>query len=197
MERLKIKAQVRKPGRKEAARLRKELMVPCELYGYSLDENLHLAVKEVDLNKLVFTHKAYIVELDVEGKTYEAILQDISFHPVSDKPLHADFLHVTADRPVSMKIPVELEGVAEGVKAGGKLMNPTRYLKVKAMLDKLPDAVVVNVEKLNIGQTIKVADLNPEEYTILNAPNTVVASVKATRASIAAAAAAEKEAQQD
>ncbi len=195
MERLKIKAQVRKPGRKEAARLRKELMVPCELYGFTLEENLHFAVKEVDLDKLVFTHKAYIVELDVDGKVYDAILQDISFHPVSDKPVHADFLHVTSDRPVKMKVPVELVGVAEGVKAGGKLMNPTRYLKVKAMIDNLPDAVEVNVEKLNIGQTIKVGELSPENYTILNAHNTVVASVKATRASIAAAAAAEKEAQ--
>jgi len=145
---------------------------------------------------LVYTHKAYIVELDIDGKTYEAILQDISFHPVSDRILHCDFLHVDASKPVRMKVPVELVGVAEGVKAGGKLMNPTRYLKVKAMLDQLPDAVEVNVEKLHIGQTIKVADLNPETYTILNAPNTVVASVKATRASIAAAAAAEKEAQQ-
>jgi len=196
MERLKIKGQLRKTGKKETSRIRKEKMVPCELYGPSMDANIHFKVKEVDLSKLVYTHKAYIVELDLEGTTYEAILQDISFHPVSDKILHCDFLNVDETRLVKMKVPVELVGVAEGVKAGGKLMNPTRYLKVKAMLNDLPDAVEVNVEKLNIGQTIKVADLKPEKYSILNAPNTVVASVKATRASIAAAAAAEKETQE-
>ncbi len=193
MDRIELKGQLRTPGRKESSKIRKEMMVPCELYGTALDGNIHFKVKEVDLKKITHTHRAYIVELDIDGKKYEAILQDVNFHPVTDRPLHCDFLFVNEEKPVKINVPVELVGVAEGVKMGGKLMNPTRYLKIKGMLKDLPNTVQVNVEKLFIGQTIKVSNLSPEGYTILNAPNTVVAAVKATRASIAAAAAAEKE----
>ena len=119
-----------------------------------------------------------------------AILKEIQFHPVKDTVLHIDFLHVYDDVPVVVELPVKLKGLAKGVKAGGKLSLDTRYLKVRAMVDKLPENLVIDVSHLSLGKSIQVGELNFENLELLNAKNAVVARVQLTRAARGAAAAA-------
>jgi large subunit ribosomal protein L25 len=129
----------------------------------------------------------------VNGNVHGAILQDIMFHPVNDKILHVDFLQTRADRDITMDIPVKLTGSAAGVKAGGKLVQNIRKMKVRALPAHLPDFISVDVEKLEIGQGIRVAEVNLEGVTPLMAPNIVIAAVRMTRAAAAAATEAAKE----
>lgn len=172
-------------GKKDAKAVRNEGRVPCVLYGGS--EQVHFSVVYNDLLPLVYTPEVHTVNLEISGKQYGAILQSIMFHPVTDKILHIDFFETRADRPVTMDIPVKLHGSAAGVKAGGKLVQNVRKMKVRALPAKLPDFISVDVEKLEIGQGIKVAEVNLDGVTTLMAPNVVVAAVRMTRAAAAAA----------
>jgi large subunit ribosomal protein L25 len=127
--------------------------------------------------------------LDIDGQACKAIMKDIQFHPVKDNILHVDFYQITEEKPIVMEVPVSLEGLAEGVRAGGKLQLQVRKLKVKATYDKVPEKLVVNVSNLGLGKTIKVGELSFEGLEILNAKETVVCAVKLTRAARGAAAA--------
>jgi len=178
-------------GKKDAKALRNEGLVPCVLYGGS--EQFHFSVAYNDLLPLVYTPEVHTVDLNVNGNVHGAILQDIMFHPVNDKILHVDFLQTRADRDITMDIPVKLTGSAAGVKAGGKLVQNIRKMKVRALPAHLPDFISVDVEKLEIGQGIRVAEVNLEGVTPLMAPNIVIAAVRMTRAAAAAATEAAKE----
>jgi large subunit ribosomal protein L25 len=181
MKLLEIKCSRRaKVGKKESARLRKQGNVPCVLYGG--DENVHFFAPENDFRHLVHTPNVYLLKLGIEDKVFDAVLQDIQFHPVSDRVLHMDFLRVYKDRPVSIAIPVQLNGVPEGVKQGGKLALEARRLKVKALPGDLPDILEVDVSRLGLGKSIKVEGLKIRGIQLLDSPNTVIASVKLTRA---------------
>ncbi|NDV83855.1 50S ribosomal protein L25/general stress protein Ctc [Bacteroides sp. 51] len=160
--------------------IRKNNGVPCVLYGGG--ENLHFTVTNDMLRNLVYTPSIYLVNLDVDGKKVKAILKDIQFHPVKDTILHVDFLEVIDSKPIVMEVPVQLEGLAEGVKAGGKMTLQMRKLKVKALYDKVPEKLVVNVSHLGLGKTIQVGELSYDNLELLNSKDNVVCAVKLTRA---------------
>lgn len=165
--------------------IRKNNGVPCVLYGGS--ENVHFVVPVEGLRKLVYTPHIYVVDLDIDGKKVNAIMKDIQFHPVTDSILHVDFYQIDETKPIVMEVPVQLEGLAEGVKAGGKLALQMRKLKVKAFYNLIPERLIINVSHLGLGKTVKVGELNFENLELLNAKDTVVCAVKMTRAARGAA----------
>ena len=196
MKSIEIKGSLRTETGKKATRdLRKNNSVPCVLYGLNKDENgnqvaTHFTVTNDGLRNLVYTPHIYVVDLNIEGKVVTAIMKDIQFHPVTDKILHVDFLQIDEANPIVMEVPVKLEGLAEGVKAGGKLALQVRKLKVKALYNLIPERLVIDVTNLGLGKTIKVGELNYEGLQILNTKEAVVCAVKLTRAARGAQAAA-------
>ena len=196
MKTIEIKGSVRTDiGKKATRELRKNNGVPCVLYGVKKDENglpvaTHFTVTVEGLRKLVYTPNIYLVNLDIDGTVVTAIMKDIQFHPVSDAILHVDFLQVEENKPVAMEVPVQLEGLAEGVRAGGKLALQIRKLKVKALYSAIPERLVIDVTPLGLGKTIKVGELSYEGLELMNAKDAVVCAVKLTRAARGAAAAA-------
>ena len=198
MKSIEIKGSLRtETGKKATHSLRKNNSVPCVLYGVQKDENgnqvaTHFTVTVDGLRKLVYTPHIYVVDLNIDGKVVNAIMKDIQFHPVTDAILHVDFLQINEENPIVMEVPVQMEGLAEGVKAGGKLALQMRKLKVKALYSAIPERLIVNVTSLGLGKTIKVGELNYEGLEILNAKEAVVCAVKLTRAARGAQAAAGK-----
>ncbi|GHT59983.1 50S ribosomal protein L25 [Bacteroidia bacterium] len=168
-------------GKKAAKAYRKESLIPCVLYGG--DEVVHFTVTKDSVRKLIYTPEVHIVDLTIDGKNGRAILKETQFHPVSDELLHADFLQVFEDKPVVMEVPIELEGLAEGVKAGGKLSKEMRKLKVKGLYKNFPEKLVINIENLGLGKTVQVGDIHFDDLELLNAKDNVVAAVKTTRVS--------------
>ncbi len=168
-------------GKKATKALRSSDNIPCVLYGGS--ENVNFQVSTGDVRKLIYTPEIFLVSLTIDGKCVKAILKEIQFHPVSDKILHIDFLEVIDGKPIVMEVPVKLEGLAEGVKLGGKLSQDMRKIRVKGLSENIPEKLVVNVDNLGIGKTIQIGALSFDNLTILNNPINVVASVKAPRGS--------------
>ena len=149
------------------------------------------AVTNIDRTiRSVKRHMGTTWSVDIDGKKYNAIMKDIQFHPVKDNILHVDFYEIDEAKPIVMEVPVQLEGLAEGVKAGGKLSLQMRKLKVKALYNVIPERLVVNVSHLGLGKTVKVGELNYEGLELLNAKDAVVCAVKLPRAARGAAAAA-------
>jgi large subunit ribosomal protein L25 len=177
-------------GTKDAKTLRNEGKVPCVLYGGG--EVLHFFVYAPDFNALVYTPNTYKVQLTIEGKKYLAVLQDMQFHPVNETILHADFLAVDENKSVVVSIPIKVTGNSPGVRAGGKLIQKIQRLKVRGTINKIPDAVIVPIDTLDIGQSIKVKDLDISGIEVLDAKENAVVSVKITRNVVAAAADAKK-----
>ena len=189
MKTFELKGEIRNDFCKKAAKTyRSQGLIPCVVYGGSNEENLNFLVKSGDVRKLIYTPEVQLVSLDLGSKKMRAIIKEIQFHPVKEEILHIDFLHVFDDVPVVMEIPVQLEGLAEGVRAGGKLSLDMRKLKVKALADKLPEKLVIDVEKLQLGKSIQVGELQFEGLEILNSKNAVVCRVQLTRAARGAAA---------
>ena len=160
--------------------LRKNNCVPCVLYGAG--DNVHFTVTNDEVRNLIYTPHIYVVDLDIDGKKVKAILKDVQFHPVKDTILHIDFFQIDELKPIIMEVPVQLEGLAEGVKAGGKLTLQMRKLKVKALYNVIPEKLTVNVAHLGLGKTVKVGELSYEGLTLLNAKEAVVCAVQLTRA---------------
>lgn len=186
MQVFELKAEGRQDlGKKATIALRGESKVPCVLYGGA--ENVHFSVVEKDLAKLLYTPVVYTIKLDVNGKTYSAVMREIQFHPVTDRVLHIDFYQISEEKPVVIEVPVKLQGFAEGVQAGGKLALVVRKLKVKALVADLPGEVVLDVTNLGLGKSIKVKDLSFDKFQIVNAKDVVIAQIKLTRAARAAA----------
>ncbi len=178
-------------GKKATNALRKEGLVPCCIYGVE-KEAKSFSVPVEGLRKLVYTPDIHVVDLTIDGTKVKAVMKDIQFHPVKDTILHVDFYQVTEEKPIIMAVPVKLEGLAEGVRAGGKLVQIQRYLKVKAVYTAIPEFLTVDVTSLALGKSIKVGELSFEGLELATAKESLVCSVKTTRASAAAAAAARK-----
>lgn len=178
-------------GKKSTKALRVAERVPCVLYGGK--ENVHFSASERELRRLIYTPEVHIVDLTIDNKETKAIIQDLQFHPVSDKVLHIDFLELDANKAVAVEIPVRLKGLAEGVKAGGKLSLEMRKLRVKGLYTQFPEYIEINIENLGLGKAIQVGEVKVDNLELLNAKNAVVAQVKLTRAARGAAAAAAKE----
>ena len=141
-----------------------------------------LVVKADDVRKLIYTPDIFAIELTVNGETRNAVVKDIQFHPVKDTILHIDLLEVSDNKPVTIEVPVKLEGHAEGVKAGGKLNLSMKKIKVKAIYTEIPERVVINVDSLGLGKTLQIGDLHFEGLELVNAKNAVVCAVQLTRA---------------
>ena len=170
-------------GKVATKALRNAGRVPCVLYGGG--EPLHFSAQELDFSKLVYTPNAHTVVINLEGENIAAILQDIQFHPLTDKIIHIDFYRLFDDKEVSMNIPVKVEGAAPGVlNSGGVLVLNKRKLRVKALPKNLPDVIVANISNLKLGNKLYTAELQTEVFTIVHPDNTVVCQVRTYRASI-------------
>jgi large subunit ribosomal protein L25 len=171
-------------GKKATKALRNAGQVPCVLYGG--DNPVHFSAAELAFSKLVYTPNVHTVVIALDnGETYDAIMQDIQFHPVTDKILHIDFYRLFADKEITMEIPVHIIGTSKGVLNGGVLRKNQRKLRVKALPANLPDYLEADITPLKIGNKLYVTALENEAYTILHPDNTVVCQVTRSRASIA------------
>ena len=184
MKSITINGSTRKVlGKKSSKELRKRDMVPCVLYGEG--EAIHFSAKEIDFSKLVYTPNPHTVKIVLEKKELNAIIQDIQFHPLSDKILHIDFYQLNENKEVSMEIPVKTEGSAPGVLlSGGVLILNQRKLRVKAIPKNLPDFITADISKLELGDKLYSSELKTENYEFLHPDNTVVCQVKVARTSL-------------
>ena len=166
-------------GKKSTKALRDAELVPCVVYGGT--EPLNFSTEEKSFKNLVYTPEAHTVSIEVDGQTIPAVLQDIQFHPITDKILHVDFYQLADDKPVIMEVPVRITGRAKGVVAGGVLRQSFRKLKLKAIPANLPDEIVVDVTPLKIGNKLYVGDIKTTGFSFMHPDNAVVAAVKMSR----------------
>ena len=191
MKEINVKGTARAAfGKKAAREIRKANAVPCNLYGEAKDENgapvaLPFTVTNDELRNLIYSPDIYAVNLNIDGKECKAILKEIQFHPVKDNVLHVDFYEITDTKPIVM----ELNGLAEGVKAGGRLAASVRKLKVKAVYTNIPERLNIDVTSLGLGKTIKVGELHFEGLELVTSKEVVVCQVKMTRGARSAASA--------
>lgn len=173
-------------GKKAAKQIRKGEQVPAVIYGG--DVNMSIVVTTTDLKPIVYTPNVHIVNIKVDGKTYETIVKDIQFHPVSDEILHIDFLHIFDDKKVTVALPVILTGLSEAAKQGGKIILVTRKLRACGFPQELPETLDVDITNLGLGKSIMVGDLKFDKVQLVDIKSTVVASAQLTRAAKGAAA---------
>jgi large subunit ribosomal protein L25 len=166
-------------GKKDAKALRREGLVPCVLYGGK--EQVSFAIPEKSFTKLIYSSEINMVNLDLSGKAYNAVVKELQFHPVSDKLIHVDFMEVVTGKAVTVVIPIQFTGSAAGVREGGKLQRKMRTIKVRGPIEKMPEAITLDVSKMNIGDTIKVGDLKYDGLTFLSSPNVTIVAVRVTR----------------
>ena len=166
-------------GTKHSRAMRNEGKVPCVLYGGG--DHIHFYVYSPDFKDLVYTPNTYKVQLTIDGKKYMAILHDMQFHPVNEAILHADFLAVDEKKPVTVSIPVLIEGNSPGVRAGGKLIQKIQRLKVKGLISNIPDSINVNIDQLDLGQSIKVKNIEASNIELLDNKDNAIVTVKMTR----------------
>ncbi|MEI6678521.1 MAG: 50S ribosomal protein L25/general stress protein Ctc [Mariniphaga sp.] len=187
MKKFQIKGTARQSvGKKDTKSLRAQDLVPCVIYGG--EKVVHFQAHENEFRKLVYTPKVYQTEIDVDGVIFNAFMQALQFHPVTDKLLHIDFLEIRENVPVKLQIPVRLDGYAKGIQQGGRLKANLRTLKAKGFSKDFPDEIAIDVTELSIGESIRVSDVSVPGIEILNAKSVPVATVVVTRAARAAMA---------
>ena len=186
MKSITIKGSQRESVGKAASKaLRNAGQVPCVLYGG--DNVLHFSAPELAFKNIVYTPNVYTAAIELNGKTYSAILQDIQFDPVTDKIIHIDFYQLRKDKEITIEVPIQIEGTSPGIMAGGTLRIVNRKLKVKALPDNLPDFVPVDISGLEMGNKLYVTKLAQDKYKIMHPDNTVVCQVRVSRAAMKAA----------
>lgn len=185
MKSVELKATSRSEVRNKSAlkSLRKEGRVPAVVYGS--DENINFHVDEVAFEKLINTPEVFFIDLVMEDKTVKAAIKDVQFHPVTDRPIHIDFMAVVDDKPISMGIPVVFTGNSRGVMNGGKRREKLRKLICKALPKDMPQEISIDITQLRIGQDIKVRDISYDNVEFLNAPNAVIIAIKTSRVAVA------------
>lgn len=166
-------------GKKDAAALRRANRVPAVLYGGKTQTHFHISIN--DANKLYHTPHVYLVEIEVEGKKTQAIIQELQIHPVTDVISHIDFLEVTDNKPVKVKLPLNLKGFSVGVRNGGKLRQHFRRVTCVGMLADLPEAVEIDITEMKIGSKARISELSVPGVTFTDAPNSVVVAVQMSR----------------
>lgn len=182
MQTLTLNAQPRDIGKKATKAVRQSGLVPCVLYG-SHTEPVHFAVETLQLRPLIFTTETYRVELAVEGASHDAIVKEVVFHPVTDQPIHADFLALTAGEALTMVVPVHLEGTPVGVKAGGVLSQQLNELEIRALPKDIPGHISIDITGLEVGDSIHVSEIAiPESIEVITDLNQTVVVVSAPRA---------------
>ena len=194
MKHFELNGQIRQVGNKAVIKaFRKQGLVPCNLYGAGL-ENVLFTVNEKDLKGLLYTPASHIVDLNLDGKVYMAVLHELQFHPVTDACLHIDFLAVDEKKPVAIEVPLNLFGHPVGVQAGGKFTQLARKVRISALLENLPDQLDVDITPLGLDKRLTVGELKFDGINILSDKNTIICRVKTTRAMQQAAADAAKNA---
>ena len=199
MKEIQVKGQKRTDSGKKAAKLlRKQGLIPCNLYGEAKDENgqpkaMSIAVPMSELRKVVYTPHIYVVNLDLDGEHHTAVLKELQFHPVTDALLHIDFFEINEAKPLTIGIPVKLVGLAPGVRDGGRMSLIVRKINVTAPYQQIPEVLEIDVTSMTIGKSKKVADLSFPGLEIATSKEVVVCTVKMTRAATSAAAAAAAE----
>ena len=181
-------------GKKASKMMRKEGLIPCNLYGETKGENglpeaMSIAVPMAELRKAVYTPHIYVVNLNIDGETRKAVMKELQFHPVTDALLHVDFYEINEVKPITIGIPVKLNGLAQGVRDGGRISLSIRKINVTAPYKAIPEQLDIDVTELKLGKSIKVGELSFEGLEIATPAEVIVCSVKATRASRSAAAA--------
>lgn len=181
-------------GKKASKMMRKEGLVPCNLYGEKRGENglpeaMAFTVSMAELRKIVYTPHIYVINLIIDGESRKAVLKELQFHPVTDALLHVDFYEVNDEKPITIGIPVKLNGLAQGVRDGGRINLSIRKINVTAPYQVIPEHLDIDVTNLKLGKSIKVGELSFEGLEIATPAEVIVCSVKATRASRSAAAA--------
>ncbi|MFO7828990.1 MAG: 50S ribosomal protein L25/general stress protein Ctc [Bacteroidales bacterium] len=180
MKAIEVKGSIRENvGKKTSKQLRDKELVPCVMYGKG--KNIHFYTHKNSFKEIVYTPNAYLVDVDLDGDKYKAVLRDVQFHPVSDKIIHVDFYETDENSDVWMRVPVRMEGAAVGVLNGGRLVQKMRKLRVKAVPGNLPDEIVVDITPLGIGDSVKVKDLPYPAVNFLDPDNAVVVLVKSAR----------------
>ena len=167
-------------GKKDAKALRRNGQVPCVIYGNNI-EQVKFFTDARSFKKILYTPETLIIDFEINGKVYHTILQDIQYHPVTDEVLHADFLYVNEENPITVTLPVRTQGTCPGVMRGGRMNMNLSKLKVRGYVNDLPDNIMIDVTKLQMNQAIKVKDLDLEKITILVPANTIVVDVRAPR----------------
>ena len=169
-------------GKKDAKALRYAGKVPCVLYGGK--DQVHFTAEVAAFKHIIFTPETYLINLEIGGKKYQAILQDVQYHPLSDNLLHADFLLIQDSKKVTVSLPVKVKGAAPGVLRGGKLNVKLTKIKLKGLVKDIPEFIEINVSKLDIGQSIKVKDLSIANIIMLSPSTAVIADVKTARGAV-------------
>lgn len=182
-------------GKKASKLLRKEGLIPCNLYGESVVDGkpvaMSFAIPMAELRKVIYTPTVYVVNLNIDDESHKAVIKELQFHPVTDAVLHVDFYEVSETKPITIGIPVKLNGLAQGVRDGGKLNLSIRKINVTAPYGRIPEVLDIDVTALELGKSIKVGELSFEGLELATPAEVVVCSVKTTRASRSAAANAE------
>ena len=182
MKTFALGANVRDTNKIANRALRNQGKVPCVLYGG--EKQVYFSATENDLNKLVNTPDVYLLNIDIDGESFQAILQDIQFHPLTDRIVHIDFLQVFDDKEVTVNIPVNFIGTPIGVRNGGNLLVRKRAIKTRAIPANLPDAIEINIEELKIGKFLYIGDVRDEKYTFLAGDKSVIVGVKTARGAV-------------
>jgi large subunit ribosomal protein L25 len=180
MKSFDLNVELRKQtGKKSSVELRANGMIPCVLYGGQ--DIVHFAAKKNELKRILYTPHIYCINIILDGKKHLSFLQDSQFHPVTDEPLHIDFIEVWEDKPAIISLPIVITGSSEGVKAGGKLRQRRRYLKVKGLLKEIPETLEIDVTALRIGEHISVGDLKYPNLELLDPAKSMVVGVSTSR----------------
>lgn len=182
MKSFALNVEVRETSKIANKALRNQGKVPCVLYGG--EKQVYFSATENDLNKLVNTPDVFLVKFEVDGEAFQAVIQDLQFHPVTDRILHIDFLQVFEDKEVTINIPVNFIGTPIGVRNGGSLVVRRRSIKTRAIPANLPDAIELNIEDIRIGKFVYIGDIRNEKYTFLASDNSVVVGVKTARGAV-------------
>ena len=188
MKQIAIKGTTRtEVGKKATKQLRAEGLVPCVLYGEKRGENglpvaTSFAVSEKEINKLIYTPHIYLIDINIDGTDHKAVIKEAQIHPVKDNVLHVDFYEVHAEKPIVMGVPIQTEGLAPGVRAGGKLTCMLRKLNVRALYQDIPEKLIIDVTNLELGKSIKAGELSFDKLEMVTPKEVVVCTIKMTRA---------------
>lgn len=168
----------RELGRNESEKLRDELRIPAVLYGPKVKENIHFSILESDLEKILSVNETKLQALDVDGKEYKTMLKNVEFDPVTDRALHADFYVLDPKKPVTLKVPIKLNGIAKGVRdGGGRVFQPMRIVRIRVVPDKIPAQFEVDITPMEIGDSIHVSELEMEGILPLDDPSRTIVTI--------------------
>ena len=193
MKEFQLNGQLRTDfGKKASKMMRKEGLIPCNIYGEKKGENglpeaIAFAIPMTELRKVVYTPHVYVCNINIEGKNHIAIMKELQFHPVTDALMHVDFYETTEEKPITIGIPVKLNGLAQGVRNGGRLALQIRKIDVTAPYKNIPETLDIDVTNLGLGKSIKVGELSFEGLELATSKDVVVCTVKMTRAARSAA----------